>query len=116
MLVKHLVNSSPLSQSPFVCLPADYLSYLTDSLKVLPRNGLHERAKKESLGFNFHHFQLIPINFWFKYGNYGWTACHMVGGKKYQGLSPTKGEVSIASHAPPGSSKQRWRLRRTHGS
>ena len=47
MLVKHLVNSESLSQPPFTFLPADFLGRIQEPLKVLPRNAIQDRAKKE---------------------------------------------------------------------
>ena len=49
LLVKHLVNSESLSQSPMTVLPAMALSKLVQPLEMLPRNLISERARKELL-------------------------------------------------------------------
>lgn len=49
LLVKHLANSNSLSQAPITFLPAEFFGKLVQSLQVLPRNALQDRAKKEQL-------------------------------------------------------------------
>ncbi|CAK9057168.1 unnamed protein product [Durusdinium trenchii] len=49
LLLKHLVNSESLSQPPLIVLPEAFRSRLQQPVKVLPRNLLADRAKKEFL-------------------------------------------------------------------
>ncbi|CAK9117620.1 unnamed protein product, partial [Durusdinium trenchii] len=47
LLVKHLVNSPSLSQSPLVLLPASFQKLLKKPLEALPRKLVADRARKE---------------------------------------------------------------------
>jgi len=49
LLVKHLVNSPSLSQSPMVLLPMEFHKLLKKGVEALPRKLIADRAKKEFL-------------------------------------------------------------------
>ena len=53
LLVKHLTNSSSLSQRPMTFLPASFAGRLEKPIAVLSRNLLEERAVREFLGSEF---------------------------------------------------------------
>ena len=50
LLVKHLVNSESLSQSPLTLLPASFQDKVKVGVQALPRNLIADRARKEQLG------------------------------------------------------------------
>ena len=67
LLVKHLVNSASLSQTPMVLLPTSFQKLLKKQVEALPRKLIADRAKKELLSNYYYFYGLQQTFFCFVY-------------------------------------------------